>query len=665
MADQLPTSTYYQNLGGINQKVSSYEMSTAQFLNLYNLDFDIPNSLQKRPGSSLFSASGISGAVCSLFEFKTTTSDFIMAASDQALWYASPQVAGGNAFTLISSGLTNTTQPPDMLNYNQVLYAANGAYFERWDGSSLFPAGLPVSPVAGLTNSRQFSLASGVSTYLVAGVTANILTTSPVFQTVDFAAAYSYVRYDGYEGPLNVITQANNLMASVGAFGAQSNGADLLTPAGLGGAGGFLIQGFTVPSGRGITAIAVYLDLHVNNSLVTAQNGDGYIGGSLLKLLPVANTNFKFFTLLPTSTTTFTLTTNEIPSWSGFLATNPRGQSGMTFDWYSTYTPKYIEINQNQLFASGFKSNVNRVWFSNLGSPEFFDPEDFIDIITNDGDQVTAMKYFNEQIVLFKLRSFHKVIGTDPTNFQLLQISSDYGCLSKRAIVTTDLHMLWLDRKGIVQYDGANFKIISTPVEGIFRRMNISAAQEFATAVHWVYRNQIWFGIPIDGSTTNNITVVYDYSVGAWTFFDGFNPASFTYALGNLSVPSVWRGDYTGNVHVFGSSYYNDSGQGITCLAMTRFENDGGENQTTLWRRLFLDVATTSGITGVINGQVFSNYDKGTVQGTFTVYQNQFQTRTEMGILGKSVAAQVSHNSASLPLVINGYGWAKRGLRNV
>jgi hypothetical protein len=98
---------------------------------------------------------------------------------------------------------------------------------------------------------------------------------------------------------------------------------------------------------------------------------------------------------------------------------------------------------------------------------------------------------------------------------------------------------------------------------------------------------------------------------------------------------------------------------------LTRFENFGGQNETSIWRRFFLDVATASGVTGQIKGQVFSNYDHSTVQTTFAVYQDQFQTRAEMGVVGKAVAAQVSHSSASLPLLINGYAWTKRPLRNV
>ena len=309
------------------------------------------------------------------------------------------------------------------------------------------------------------------------------------------------------------------------------------------------------------------------------------------------------------------------------------------------------------------------MWFSNLAEPEFFDPENSDEVRTNDGDRIIAIKSFNNQLIVCKRNSFHKYLGSmtanDISSLSLVEVSLDYGCLSNKTIIAVKQKLYWLDKKGIIYYDGATFDIISTPVEQIFRRMNIAAAIEKAVGVHHIYRNQIWFSFPIDGSTKNNVTVVYDYLVNGWTFFDGFSPSSFGFIKQGLSKETVWRGDYSGLIHYFGESFFSDSSQGITCLALTRFENIGGENQTTLWRRLFLDVSPVIGLTGTISGQVFTNYNTTSVQATFSFYQNQFQTRAEMGVQGKAIAAQISFFSASLPLLINGYSWANRGLRNV
>jgi hypothetical protein len=687
VADTKPTDLYYENLGGINIKASEYSTGKAQFLSLYNLDFDVPNSLQKRPGSTQAVTSGTSGPIQSLFEFiKLDGTSYIIAASDTALFYIAAQ-----QYTLLSSGWNNG-QPPDMLTFVNKLWVANGQNFQSWNGTTALPVGLPCSNQGSTTNPlviTQFS--GGTSFYLLGGATVGLVTSSGItFTARGVFFAYSFLRTDGYMGPVD-LSLAQNLITDKAPV---TEGAEFFSATYAN-----KLFGFTVPPNKGITAVALWVGVDTidknsdyefipelgTNSLV----GDlGYlfnpapIGGNLAYLgaglKPNADlSRFWLYTLLPVTSLfpaytsalgatayAFTLAGFHFNSFTG-VASSAKAFSGVPFCYFDTNTPKYIEINQNIMFQAGFSSTPSTVWFSEVGAPETILPESSFEVRTNDGDRVLGLKAFQNQLLVFKETSFHKLLGNSADNFELVQISSEFGCLSNRAIVTYDTDIMWLDRKGIINYNGASWDVISTPIESVFRRMNLSVAREKACAVNHIYRNQIWFGIPVDGSTQNNLTIVYDYLLKAWTYFDGFNPASFAYVKGQLNVPTVWRGDYSGLIHYHGSSFFSDSGRSITCLALTRFENFGGQNETSIWRRFFLDVATASGVTGQIKGQVFSNYDHSTVQTTFAVYQDQFQTRAEMGVVGKAVAAQVSHSSASLPLLINGYAWTKRPLRNV
>ncbi len=705
MADALPTSNYYRALGGINIKASKYEMSTAQFLALYNLDFDVPNALQKRPGSTFATGDGTTGPISSVFEFvKLTGQSYVVAGSDTALFYIT-----GSALTLLDTGWTNG-QPADYLTFVNKMFVCNGQKWRAWDGSTMVNMGLPLSPVAMLGFS---AMPSGLSFYLATGVKiaeefgVNLNGNATTFMLVGGAThvikgvswmprgvyvAYSTIRNDGYWGPVDFFKTARNIIvnkynSNVDFFSGTTYFTNLI--------------GFTVPAGTSAIALWVGVDTISRGNTTALVPNNGFqllgdlgfadpVGGGIAAdhymsytLQPNADTSkFWLFTTIPVASlfpvdmssigggATFPIlngTTFNLVSFSALDLVAPpgRGWSGMTSDFFTTYIPKYQEINQNVLFASGFSSAPSEVKFSELGQPEAFFPESTFEVRTNDGDRVYMTKAHNNQIIIGKEHSFAKVIGDNADNYQLVELSTDFGCISNNSVLSKDQSLYWLDRKGILEFNGASWRIVSDAVEGIFRRMNLSAAKEKAVGIHHLYRNQLWWGIPIDGATQNNITVVYDYLVGAWTYFDGFNPASFGYIKGALSKPTVYRGDYSGFVHFMGESFYSDSGRGITCALFTRFENEGGENQTSIWRRLFLDVAQVTGVTGVINGRVFSNYDTSTVQATFTMYQDQFQSRAEMGVLGKGIAAQLSHYSASLPLLINGYGWAKRGLRNV
>lgn len=700
MADSLPTSNFYRNLGGINLKASRYEMSTAQFLDLRNLDFDRPNALQKRPGSTFAVTTGTTGPIQSLFEFvKFSGESYIVAASDTALFYIASQ-----QYTLLSSGWNNG-QPPNMLTFVNKLWVANGQSWIYWSGqsgspSSAAPVGLPASIFTTNTNALGATISylhlgqqdnntlAGGSYFTVGGASMVFRGAGPL-SVRGVYLAYSYIRNDGYQGPADFISSARNIVRN-----SPGNGNEFFSSSS--GSGVFWAQpgGYTIPPGLGISAIALWVGVDTISTGSTTANipGVGIVpAGSLgwldsqgtrsyasYSLKPDADlSRFWLYTIIPgaslfllddaNSGITYYASTFILSSFSTYDGNPPltRSFSGMPFNFFATYIPKYLEVNQNIMFMAGFSAAPSTVWFSEVGEPEVVNPENFFEVRTNDGDRIYALSSFNNALIILKEHSFSKLVGDSADNFQLIDLTSDYGCISNRTILSKDQLLYWLDRKGIVQFTGANWSIVSDVIDPIFRRMNLDAAKEKSVGVHHLYRNQFWWGIPVDGSTVNNLTIVYDYLVGAWTFFDGFNPASFAYIKAQLPRPSVWRGDYSGFVHFIGESFFSDSGQGITCLALTHFENEGGENQTTIWRRLFLDVATTSGGTGVINGEVFSNYNVTTVQATFSMFQNQFQTRAEMGVVGKAIASKFSHFSASLPLLLNGYGWGKRGLRNV
>jgi len=699
MADNKPSTNYYQNLGGINNKASLYELSVAQFLNLRNVDFDVPNALQKRPGSSLFSSQSLSGPVLGLYEYQKlltsgqTASNFILANANGNVFFNTPSGASyPTTFTLLSQNY-GATQPVDFLTFANKLWMANGTKWESWTGATLSAAGLPMAVAStGLSlgnyifNAGQFASSSG-SYCLVNGATMFFKVTGATMIIRSMYLAYTYNRTDGYGGPVDFQATARNIITS-----SPGNGNEFFQQSNF-----TRIGGFTTPPGLGITSISLWLaedTIYSGGSKENFENIPGvgdrptgdlgwldetgaFIKGSLTLKPDASLDRFWLFTTVPVSSFFgyTTITTSEyvqaitfIPAQS-FIFYDGLPQPGfafsaISFNFFGSFIPKYQDLNLNRMFISGFSSLPSGFAWSEVGAPETYSEDAFAEARTNDGDKILAQTSFNNQMLFMKENSFHKLIGDSTDNFQLVQISDEYGCLSNKSVVQYNDICLWLDKKGILEYTGASPRILSTPVEGIFKRMNVSAALEYAVGVHHKYRNQIWWGIPVDGSSVNNLTVVYDYLVGAWTFFDGFNPSAFSFIKGQLTRPTAWRGDYTGFVHFTGESFYNDSGQGISCVALTRFEA-AGENNTFIWRRFFLDVATSSGLTGVINGKVFANYDQSTVQATFRVFQDAFQSRAEMGVVGKAVACEVGHHSASLPLLINGYSWTKRGLRNL
>jgi hypothetical protein len=205
--------------------------------------------------------------------------------------------------------------------------------------------------------------------------------------------------------------------------------------------------------------------------------------------------------------------------------------------------------------------------------------------------------------------------------------------------------------------------------------MNKTKAYRRACAMHLQERNEVWFSIPIDGSDINNITLVYDYLVDGWTTFRG-NKFKAT-ALGTLytgssngyaflsPVKNYYFGSIGASMYVFGTSFKNDDGTGITTSFTTRYHNELGKSETAQFRRLYLDYGGYSGPSLVFGLKFYANYSTQTISLTRSMSITNFEDRIDFGIPAKSLSIQVAHGSTFGDLVINGYTVEFRYQRSV
>jgi hypothetical protein len=451
------------------------------------------------------------------------------------------------------------------------------------------------------SNTYQYSLPAGFTGW---GVTAGIGGSMTSGVTGTFVASYGYVNERGFFGPIpNGITVVLN--------GATFNALDY--------------YGMTAPAGYGITQIALYR---------SSPSGVDLFG------------------------TTTTAASNSTFNDPGYPLT-ARVQSDAQ---YFTLAPKYLEIYNNQLFMAGFSAFPSTVHWSQIGEPEGVEPDFNAEFRTNDGDRITGLRPYSGSLVVTKERSFHRITGDNPDNFLLQEVSDQYGCISNRAIIQFEDNLYFLDAKGIVEYNGANVKVVSNKVEDIFSRMNLAAARDNAVAVHFRQNNEIWFGIPV-GSTINNTIVVFDYLAQAWTTYEGLNVSNLFTAKGSLDQKVPFYGGYTGSVSYFGTTLPNDNGSVITYMILPPFMAPAGQTTESQWRRFYLNVDPVLGFTQPITINLRTNYGT-TIQATRTMYQAPYQSRIDFGLSSRSIQAEVISASASFPIKINGYAFTRRFQRD-
>lgn len=453
------------------------------------------------------------------------------------------------------------------------------------------------------TNTSNYSLPPGGGAF---GVTSAI-GAAPNGMSGTFQTGYGYLNDRGYFGPTST---GQSIFLNGITFGAIT------------------YYGLTAPLGYGITAIALY-----------RSSSDG---------VDMFGTTF-------TTSTAVTSVTD-----TGFTL----GTRISNFNLFFTLAPRYMEIYNNQLFMAGFSSMLSTAYWSEIGEPEAVDPTFFAEFRTNDGDRITGMKPYNGSLVVTKERSVHRVTGDNPNNFSFQEISDQYGCLSNQAMVVYENLLWFLDPKGIVEYNGANISVVSNPVEPIFVSMNVSAARDHATAIHYRQYNEVWFIIPTNGSSINNTVVVYDYLARAWTTYEGVRAQTLFLAKGSQPIKTVFYGGYTGSISYFGASLFGDNNGGITCSFKSHFLAATGHTIERQYRRYYLDLDPILGVTQPITMNFYTNFSASSSL-TRTMYQQPYQSRIDFGLSAKSIQAEMFHVSASLPLKINGFTFESRFQRNV
>lgn len=704
MANTKLKSENYNSLGGINSKVSAYLNSPLEFLDIKNFDFQTPGALTQRWGSTQYVSQNFSGPITYLDEFQRLDgSSYVLVGVSGGLWsgattgqsqglslttssatiavFSKPivwEMAGGcfiiasiSSFqylgftgTQYNLGYGTTNFIPIQKNgqntisskvLNNMIYMADGDKFIKSDGVNAYPVGLPFPSVVGSS-----IVISNAAIGVTSGIQLNAFTGSISFHA-------SYVNNSGFESQI----------FPVAAFSINGTGLSLTN---YGGSFAYGYIDIYTPLAYGISSINIYT--YCSSATLQSNRTNLYTWTPPFVYQFSVNASGSTTTRVPfgfTSVASAIGMTNQVinvgtaPDTTTLNSYVPYG--GFTFSTSATFGlpipysfeilprfPRYLEVYQNRMFCTGFSHSPSSVAFSDVSQPEGFRADSTFEVRSNDGDFITAIKAYGTRLYFFKKGSFFCLIGDSPSNFSLQEVSLNYGCLNNRCVVVYEQIMLFLDRKGLMIFNGASLECLSNKVQPIFDRMNYSAALDKACMIHDKLRNQILIAIPVDGATYNNLTLVYDYFNKSWTTQDGYNPTVFASIQGRNNTKNVFYGTTLGTINWFGPSFTSDNGVGFTTYFKTRFLHDLGNSTESQFRRLYLDAQV--GTTYVMPINFYQDYGASVVYST-TFVLSEFQRRIDFGIPAKAIAFELAKFQTDFPLKIYGFTIESRLQRRV
>jgi hypothetical protein len=665
MADPTTKSETYRMQGGINTKVSLYVTGEGEFLALQNVDFRSIGALSSFAGSTpAMSASATSPITGIVSSYAPNYSTYVASASYTVFGtdaYNVSVVTGGTFQAKMAYVVPGAASPFSFAVGNGV-FGCNGNDFWTSPGGSFLGSvwqySLPKPVRFGATLTRVGAGGAGLSGFIV--------------------MYYSLVRQDGLYGPALAVTYTCTGESAISfniPYGPNLGVGNSLS------AGLTAIPGLSLGS-FGLSGVQAWVQLNANAPVAFTS----LFGVTSSAWSAGATVGFNF---TASAGIVFNKNSASIPApydYQGSLLyggpNTTQGSDGLTWTYPPAFNPRYCEFFANCLFMAGLgprvqtpneallgiQTNPNqfvaRVLYSNPGTPEQIDYENFFDVGT-DGLPVTGLRRFFTQLVVWKQSSTWVLGGADIDNFVLTEVSPVYGCISHRANCVWNQTLWFLDSKGIFEYNGSNVQCVSAKVEDYFKRMNADAASTEAVMIHVKERNEIWTAIPIDGATKNNLIVVYDYEALGWTTRTcppGSLTALAALTLGrNKTVP--YYGTASGMIGTFGASLVGDAGQGITAAIKTRFIAPFGNSVECQFRKLYVDATVPQGVTFPIAVNFYADKGASPYLST-TMALGSFQNRLEFGIPAKSLAIEFIYSGATF-FQLEGFTLETRFQRNV
>lgn len=679
-------SELYQNFGGINSKASPYDTGVFEFLDISNMDFFIPGALRQRPGtgtfitgfSQLFNFSGATqlptGPINGLYEFSNFNGNsFLIFSSNPQANISSGQtlspmwVVKNQSLQSITLGITGVSigvgysAIVSFQTFGNAMFMADGNRFLKWDGNS--------GPVS------QYSIPQPTMGLQAVGYSHAGFPAGPA---LTLTASYAYIDEFGFIGPAcaTFVTFYGATAPQINFY--QTQLTFFYTPGGS----TQTEYGFIVPNGYaigaslttyaggytnlfpGITGNPTAVGIFVDQGAGTQRQLLGFYG-SVSGIIMAANdiTLNNFYVPIGLSTGIFTASLNTPIEGFNYQSLLQNVYEPTTVN--ATLVPQFLEIFNNQLFSAGFSSVPSIVQFSDLGQPESVQPGNNFEVRTNDGDYLTMMRAYQNYLVFGKRNSLHVLTGTDPTNFDLIQVTDQYGCLNNKAVAVFNNTIVFLDKKGIAFYNGAQVQMLSDPkVQPLFDVMNYQAALKNSWMIHNKPKSQVWCGIPINGATLVNTIIVYDYLLNAFTHYDGLNINSANMAFNGSGVPNPYVGSYSGYPFYYGMSLTNDMGNGFSYTVKSKFIAEMGQSTEKMYRRLFINQESALGITMAWNVGLYADYQS-TVSMTFAQNGTTFQTRSDFGLPAKAMAVQLWGFSSNDIVKLFGFTVESRYQRSV
>ena len=222
----------------------------------------------------------------------------------------------------------------------------------------------------------------------------------------------------------------------------------------------------------------------------------------------------------------------------------------------------YIELYYNRLFSAGDPDHPSRLYWSqppgDVKTIENWSMDDYSEAASGghtevgptNNDPIVGLTALSNQLIIHKESGNYRLIGSNPSNFQILQINSGVEKMTNTNRISHGDVPYWLTRAGMYYYNGQQALLHprSRQVRDTLRAANLTHSKGIEC------RDKLYFTMRMASGTGPDDTILYyDMTENTWMKRNGFTIADLCtrdgeiYLInGNRYVYTVGGTDYDG-----------------------------------------------------------------------------------------------------------------------
>ena len=206
---------------------------------------------------------------------------------------------------------------------------------------------------------------------------------------------------------------------------------------------------------------------------------------------------------------------------------------------------------RSRVYYRGDKATLH---YSKINFPEAVSATNFVEINTNDGDQITAWGTAQDYAIVFKRNSAYLLTHDKNEEPIVTPLQSTFGAITDRAVISFDNKTYFLSDVGFHMFDGSSFKRISSVLDQKVRQLPMHT-REAATVFYDKNDSRIYIAVNGNPGAENNQVWAVHTETGSFSVIKNRKIQAATVLKNEVIVGMPQDSDGECNLFMWGVGY--------------------------------------------------------------------------------------------------------------